>query len=195
MQNPELHWRHCISGFVVFLAPRLATASSWSGRGVGRSDSRPAATQGVRGTSEPCSHLVPELGSLARAGANHPPDRTADRRGHRPGHRPGPHPPQRLILAGTGSRPTPTGHGPRSERCLACHDTQRLSIGAPALAWIMSGTPTAPGAAAPRPYSAPTIASASADSKVLMIDCGRMRIRSGLASARLRRPGPAGSTM
>src|SRR5690625_2088808 len=46
-----------------------------------------------------------------------------------------------------------------------------------------------------RPYSAPTTASASAESSALMIDCSSDRMRSGLASARASPSRPAGSTM
>ena len=46
-----------------------------------------------------------------------------------------------------------------------------------------------------RPHSAPTTASASAESRALMIDCSNERIRSGLASARASPSRPAGSTM
>ena len=46
-----------------------------------------------------------------------------------------------------------------------------------------------------RPYSAPTTASASADSRALIMVCSRLRIKSGLASDRASPNRPAGSTM
>src|SRR5699024_10746934 len=46
-----------------------------------------------------------------------------------------------------------------------------------------------------RPYSAPTTASASADSSSLMILCSMVRIRSGDASVRASPRRPPGSTM
>src|SRR5690606_21954684 len=46
-----------------------------------------------------------------------------------------------------------------------------------------------------RPYSAPTTASASADSRALITVCSSDRMRSGLASARASPSMPPGSTM
>src|SRR5690606_7225906 len=46
-----------------------------------------------------------------------------------------------------------------------------------------------------RPYSAPTTASASADSRTLITVCSSDRMRSGLASARASPSTPPGSTM